>query len=258
MEKGPSFCCPNCLQPVTLKKGQLKIAHFAHKPPRICTWASGETHAHMSAKRILRDAFVVRGLTAVLEAPVLSTGGDRRADVLVTSLDGSRSVAIEVQHQPLDYASISTRTAAYMAAGVPVIWVALLNDEIWAKAEPSGLQMVVERFSVRPWQRWAHAYGMAELWFLDVPTAKLWKGRLTGSLIHVEYSTWHDSYGNEESAGGYDRFSKKWKTLTLSGPYDPAQVLLDTSYRKHWSNKQFSIPAGQMARFVTPSDPSGA
>lgn len=252
VEKGPEFRCPNCEQVVVLKKGRIKIAHFAHKPPTACTWASGETQAHMAAKRFLREGFSTRGLTAQLEVPVLSSGGDRRADVLVTASDGVRRVAIEVQHQPIDYDKIYRRTAAYIAAGVPVIWVAILNDTVWSDAEQSGRDWIISRFAPRPWQKWVHAYGLGELWFIDVSSGKLWKGKFSASIIHVEHTSWYDSYGNEESAGGYDRYSKRWKTLTLSGPYDPATVLMNSHYKPAWSGRDFSLPDGQRAFFIAP------
>lgn len=253
VERGPDFFCPNCRTLVVLKKGRIKVAHFAHKPPTTCTWASGETQAHMAAKRIIRDGLILRGLTAELEVPVLSSGGDRRADVLVTSPDGAKQLAIEIQHQPLSFDQIDTRTRAYMAVRVPVVWVALLNKAIWADAEADGDAWKVSRFSVRPWQRWAHTYGTGELWFVDVDSGLLWRGVLTASLIHVEYSSWYDSYGNEESAGGYDRVSRKWRTLTLNGPYAPASVWLTTSEGRAWSGKNYGIPAGLRARLVAPT-----
>ncbi|MBS1098421.1 hypothetical protein JK191_12845 [Gluconobacter sphaericus] len=49
-QKGLLFLCPKFGREVTLKEGQIKIPHFAHKPPTDCTWASGETQAHMEAK----------------------------------------------------------------------------------------------------------------------------------------------------------------------------------------------------------------
>lgn len=251
-QRGGEFICPNCVKSVILKKGRIKTHHFAHKPPTVCTWASGETEAHLRGKRILRDGFAARGLSADLEVPVLSSGGDRRSDVLVRSPDGSRSVAVELQHQSLSFDQIEARTRAYMAAGIPVIWVALLNDAIWDAAEPVGHQWVVKRFSVRPWQRWAHTYGMGELWFLDVKTGSLWRGTMGASIIHVPSSSWYNSDGSEESAGGYDRTSRKWRTLTLSGPYDASSVLLDVSMRKTYSTKNYSVPGGVMASLKAP------
>jgi hypothetical protein len=250
--RGPDFFCPNCARPVTLKKGLIKVHHFAHKPPTTCTWASGETDAHLRGKQILKAGFIARGLLAEVEVPVLSAGGDRRADVLVRSPDGSRSVAVELQHQALDFAQIETRTRAYMSAGVPVIWVALLNKDTWGAAELFDGKWRVKRFSVRPWQRWAHTYGLGELWFLDVDMGMLWRGIMSASIIHVESSSWYNSDGSEESAGGYDKVSRKWRVLTLDGPYAPSAVLIDVMARKPYSTKYYSIPGGVMAKLKLP------
>lgn len=61
-ERGREYTCPKCKRPVILKRGRIKIAHFAHKPPTNCTWAKGETLAHLEAKKNFRDSYVSRGL----------------------------------------------------------------------------------------------------------------------------------------------------------------------------------------------------
>jgi competence protein CoiA len=45
--RGLNYCCPGCSKTVILKKGRIKIAHFAHKPPADCLLAAGETLAHL-------------------------------------------------------------------------------------------------------------------------------------------------------------------------------------------------------------------
>lgn len=62
-ERGPTYHCPKCRGEVVLKKGRKVVHHFAHKPPTECTWATGETRAHMEAKVLVWDALKVRGLT---------------------------------------------------------------------------------------------------------------------------------------------------------------------------------------------------
>jgi competence CoiA-like predicted nuclease len=63
----------------------------------------------MSAKQRLAEAFLAAGYDTEVEAPVLSEGGDRRADVLLTNKRGARA-AIEVQHSSIDEATIERRT----------------------------------------------------------------------------------------------------------------------------------------------------
>ena len=125
-EKGQAYSCPKCAALVILKKGRVTTHHFAHKPPTNCTWASKETSAHMKAKTALCEALRQQGFKAELEVEILSSGGDRRADVVAWSKDGKSRVAFEIQHQPLSFDGIEQRIRGYIAAGVPVLWIGLL------------------------------------------------------------------------------------------------------------------------------------
>lgn len=58
---------------------------FSHKPPTNCSWARGETKAHLEAKQIVFDGLQTRGVTAMLEYVVDTLPGDRRADVMAWS-----------------------------------------------------------------------------------------------------------------------------------------------------------------------------
>jgi len=40
------FACPSCSKEVTIKKGDIKAHHFAHKPPVTCDHGMGESDAH--------------------------------------------------------------------------------------------------------------------------------------------------------------------------------------------------------------------
>jgi hypothetical protein len=246
-EKGPRYRCPNCGSEVVLRKGRIVAHHFAHKPPVTCSWARGETQAHLAAKKLLRDIFARRGLRTEVEYEVLSSGGDRRADVLVWARNGTR-VAFEVQNQPLDFGAIERRTLAYMAAQVPVIWVGLIKAEAIASAEKTPVGCVISKYTVRPWEKWAHAYSMGSLWFIEPDSEQLWQGTLKEHLIEVPSSLWYSTSGEEQSAGGYTRHSKKWRTLHLKGPIAPNAVSIKRFVRQRWSSKSFTVPGGSAAR----------
>lgn len=250
VERGPVFVCPNCKAVVVLKKGRIVVHHFAHKPPVSCTWASGETRAHLTAKTVIKEGFQARGLRAEVEVEVISAAGDRRADVLVWSPKAPHRAAIEVQHQPLSFDAIARRTVAYMVAKTPVAWVSLLNAQSWEHAKAVGDHFVINKYSVRPWERWAHSYGMGELWFFDAVGEKLWRGVLKAHIIEVPMSSWYNSDGSEEYAGGYERTSRRWRKLHLYGPYEPSRVALKVHKRKPWQGKHFDVPGGWAARMT--------
>ncbi len=244
-QKGPLFVCPKCQTHVTLKKGRLVAHHFAHKPPVTCPWGTGETQGHLKAKMLLYATFTNRGLGAAVEAEVISNEGDRRADVLVWWPQGR--AAFEVQHQPLSFEAIDRRTRAYMAAGVPVIWLGLISQEHIDAAEITPAGRKIARYPARPWEKWAHTYGMGQLWFVDPVNEVFWRGILRESRIEVPYSSWYVSGGDQESAGGYSKASKRWRELHLEGPYTPDQIWLNLFNRKAYATGQYAIPGGPAA-----------
>ena len=246
--KGPQYYCPNCKSEVILKQGRIVIHHFAHKPPTDCSWAKGETREHLLAKTLLRDAFRARGYQADFEVEVLSGAGDRRADVLVTNGRGVR-VAMEVQHTPILYDAMERRTNGYAAAQVPVIWMGILSSKMKDAAVPFNGGLEIEQYVIRPWEKWAHAYYFKELWYIDPQERTLWKGQFSDYLIDVESSSWYSEYGEEQSAGDYSRISKKWKTLTLTGPFSVDEVNIGFKSRKAWQSKTVNLPGGRFAHF---------
>ncbi len=244
-EKGPAYICPKCSTEVILKKGRVITHHFAHKPPTDCTWASGETTAHMKAKTALCEALRQQGLKAELEVEILSSGGDRRADVVLWSKDGKSRVAFEIQHQPLSFDGIEQRTRGYIAAGVPVLWIGLLGTKTFEDAETKGANLVIQRYSPRQWEKWAHAFAFKTIWYMD-DDGKFWRGVFSSHQIEVPYSSWYNSDGSQESAGGYTRFSKRWRILTLTGPYQINTLTIGLKGRDSWTSKEFKLPKSKV------------
>lgn len=250
-ERRTDYCCPQCNTLLVLKKGAIKVAHFSHKPPTDCTWGSAETQHHLRAKVILRDAFRAKGFLADYEVPIQSLQGDRRADVLVRTADGRFQWALEIQHTPILFDAIERRTGAYMAINLPVIWVGILNSAMRENATVIDGGILIRNYTIRPWEKWAHALAFKELWYIDPDEGTLWQGSFGEHLIHVESTSWYEPGGEERHAGGFTRSSKRWRTLTLKGPFNPSNVHLDARWRASWSSPVFRLPAGYFGRFVT-------
>ncbi len=132
-ERGLTYCCPKCKRPVILKRGRIKIAHFAHKPPTDCTWAKGETLAHLDAKKLFRDELRSRGLRAEFEVVVPSLPNDRRADVMIWTPSDLR-VVIELQHTSIGIEAIEKRAFSYAREGIAQAWVPFLRALVWKQA----------------------------------------------------------------------------------------------------------------------------
>lgn len=252
-ERGLAFVCPSCKRPVILKRGRIVIAHFAHKPPTDCSWAKGETKAHLEAKKLFRDTLAGRGLRAEVEFVVPALPNDRRADVMVWSPKGAQ-LAIELQHTSLNLEAIERRAFSYAGADMAQIWIPFLRSAIWKDAERrsggADGNYVIERYPARPFERWIHGLQKGGAWFYDPTRKALWRGRFTGSEIYVEESSWYEEGGEERYAGGFYRFSKRWRKLTLWGPYELGQVKIKIDRRNAWSKAHYRWPGGRVGKFV--------
>jgi Competence protein CoiA-like family len=251
--KGPDYICPKCRDVVVLKKGRIRIHHFAHKPPVSCTWGKGETNAHRQAKKVFKDIFIKRGLRAEVEYEISCLPNDRRADVVVWSPQGQR-YAIELQHTGIDYKELEERTNSYINAGVRVIWVPFLDLNKLANSktlDPSeDGDLFVERFSARPLERWVNGFYCGCFWVYEPASQKVYRARLRKHDIWVEPSEGYDQDGNEFCGGGYPRISKRWKELTLWGPYDIEQVKIQKLTRKAYSKGNHNYPGGCVGGFT--------
>ena len=56
-EKGPDYVCPNCKADVILRKGRVRIHHFAHKAASTCPFSKSESQAHYTAKTLFQKSY---------------------------------------------------------------------------------------------------------------------------------------------------------------------------------------------------------
>jgi hypothetical protein len=239
--RGPSYACPGCRANVILRKGQIRIHHFAHEPRQSCVWGEGETEDHLEAKSKLYEAFLNRSLRAEAEWEVPSLGGDRRADVFIWEM-GAGPVALELQHTPIVPEAMVTRTKAYMAAGVAPLWVPFIDL-------PDGVGPVIEGYRPKPFERWISAFGFGEIWYWSPRHAALFKGRLEPFMSWREGHVWEDAHGFREEVPGQLVRQEGLMTLRLEGPFDPAGIGLRRFRRKPAKFDRYDLPGGPAASF---------
>lgn len=236
--RGAAFACPQCGEALTLKRGRVVVAHFAHHPGSACSWGSGESATHLAAKRAFLDAFAARGLEADAEVEVLSGEGDRRADVLVRHPSNGARIAIEIQHSALALDAIEARSRDYAAAGVPVIWVPTLAvSKLAARAVPGMRLLHVARHTAPPWQRWIDARGDGT-WFWD--DGRLWRGWLSESWLARAPDPGLDPFADT----GWQP-SRRWAGLTLEGPFTAGDLRIALR-----SREAFGLLERPVASFV--------
>jgi competence protein CoiA len=145
------FICFCCQRVVALRKGQINAPHFAHLPPVVCEYGTGESEAHRRCKiaiyeSLSRDARVRK---CELERDL----GTVRPDV--SAYINDVPMAIEVQLSTLSVEKIAYRTNEYRRKGIYVLWLPVYH---------AGLER--ELYSPRPWERWLHAvyFGRVYYW----------------------------------------------------------------------------------------------
>lgn len=250
--RGLGYRCPGCEGDLVLKQGPIVIAHFAHKPPTSCEWASAETIAHLQAKRLMANALRGRGLKAEVEFIVDTLPGDRRADVMTWRPDG-QMVAIEFQHTPISLSEIERRAFSYARANIAQIWIPFLNSTAWRKGTRAEGGYSVRRYSPQSFEKWVHGlhagYGM---WMYDPKEQHFWHARLHPHEVYVEESSWYGEGGEERSAGGYYRTSKRYRDLALRGPFQLDAVRISLNTRFASSLPPHRWPAGKIGYFTKP------
>ncbi len=220
--RGQLFLCPQCHREVILKQGRIRVPHFAHKPPSDCTWAAGETTAHMLAKAWLAEEMRRRGIPTEVEYVLDTLPGDRRADV--ASWVGAIVLAFEFQHTSIGLEEIEARAFAYARRGIAQLWLPFIRPSVFEAGEWRGngvdRYLFVERYAARPFERWVHGLNGKEGMWMNCPSDQtMWRATLKGHQYYVNESTWYEEGGIENSAGGYFKWSKRYRELSMYGPY---------------------------------------
>ena len=223
-EEGPFFCI-GCKKELVLKKGRIKVHHFAHKPPFSCNRGQGETEKHRDCKESIYKMLL--SMPNVRDVDIEHDLGSAVADVY--AVINNVPVAIEVQRSILTVNEITRRTKEYQRLGVHVLWLSLFST-----------RLVEDRFSPSAWEKWCHAtyYGRVYYWVSGLDVIPY---HFSDYKLYVEESTWYESGGNERSAGGYYKFSKRYKT-PLAG--QTVNIAKDFSPKRKtaWNSKTIYIP----------------
>jgi competence protein CoiA len=222
-EQAP-FTCPGCAAEVILRKGPIRIHHFAHKAPTSCRLGFGETQDHRLVKLAIHDALSAEANVTVLELEKRLPGSIADIYAVISGV----SVAIEVQRSVLGIEGIAARTANYHRLGIAVIWVAL----------PDG-ELDFERYSPSAWERWCHAayFGRVYYWMQGQVLRPV---HYASVALHVPQQTWRRA-GREHSAGGYDRRSKLW-VRPMAGMPMTLSAHFQRRVRPAWSGGKLAIP----------------
>jgi competence protein CoiA len=158
-------------------------------------------------------------------------------------------LAFELQHTSIGLEEIEKRAFCYACEGIAQIWIPFLRASELKAAEPHGAgRMFIEKYSPRPFEKWVHGlFGKDGMWMYAPHDKTFWHARLAGHQIYVEESSWFEAGGEERTAGGFYRWSKRYRELTLSGPHSINNLDIKIGTRKAASLAGYNWPAGRFA-----------
>lgn len=223
------FECPECNDEVILRKGTVRIHHFAHKPPVTCRYGAGETETHRRCKMEIYEALLQDSKVrkAALERSLKTVRPD------VSAYINGVPVAIEVQISALSLETIIHRTTEYAQKGIYLLWLPQWTNDLEK-----------EQYSPRVWERWVHAtyFGRIYYWLKGLSVVSY---NFAPHYTHVPENYWYGEGGEEMSAGGFDRISKRYRTPVRGKTLN----LLTDFIRKErdaWQSRDFTIPCSKL------------
>lgn len=262
--RGLRYICPSCLELVVLHQGKVKRSHFKHSKDAKCPYGQGETWQHEQAKAAILRGARARGLEAWPELEILSIAGDRRADVVVYAPnDGAqkdkprRRHAFEVQYSAISAEDLIKRTKAYMAASVPVLWIAVIDEgRFKTKYEVEGSDLIcISQFSVPSWVEELSRLHR-RLWIYVPQSNAFWRAWLLPSWCYKNpIDAYYDSSGEKHSGNsGYWYKAAKQRDLYLKGPFSFEAIKIGTA---NHSDNVIVSPNGEK-RWLVELHPNGS
>lgn len=247
-----AYRCPVCRDPVILRRGRKVVAHFAHKPKAACTARTGETRAHLEAKRVLLDALRARGLRVEAEYATIEIAEDRRADIMAWAPGSGAPVAIELQHSRISLPELERRAQSFARNGIAQLWVPFLAPGIFENAEPIAPDTLkIDRYPVQLHVLWM--YGMAGrdgLWMYQPGERAFWHATFTDHMLMSKEALWYEMGAVKRYHQGGARRSRRFRTLYLRGPWPAEGLRLTLFHREADQSEWFNWPEARLATFV--------
>jgi competence protein CoiA len=211
------FVCFCCQRVVTLRQGGILAPHFAHRPPVVCEYGTGESEAHRRCKLAIYESLSAD--PRVTKCEMERNLGTVRPDVSAY-LNGV-PVAIEVQLSTLPLAKIAYRTSEYRRKGIYVLWLPVYHR-----------RLDQDLYAPRPWELWLHALYAARVYY--------WLEGATVLPMHFR-----DYFINIKGrTRDYQKLSRR--KVPLAGPPLDLLAHFEPQHRAAWSKRPLSGPAARL------------
>jgi len=117
-EKG-TYKCVICGEPVFVKKGVVRVHHFAHYPGAVCKSWEPESEGHLEMKQVLYDMLSKLEWVDYVELECVIDG--KVADLVVKWCDMNIAVECQYSYKPID--DILEKTLHYNENGYYALWI---------------------------------------------------------------------------------------------------------------------------------------
>lgn len=204
-KKGLDYRCPECGKTVLLKRGRVKIPHFAHAEKLDCTYHENEGPEHLETKMWLYNYFSSNGVYSELECRRWS---GIRPDI-AAYINGNW-IGVEVQKSDISIPEIERRNKTYAKNGVDVVW--LMPKSFYTKTTNDEFRMKEQELYFRRMYDWTiFAFDGNEIHAIQVDQVQRW--------IEEAYN----QYG--EPVGGYYKWLSKTFRVEKDRPIDFMRIV---------------------------------
>ena len=189
-EKGDDvFFCSACGEELTLRKGLIKIHHFAHKSTSACQY-KGETQLHLGIKKSIYISLIAELGNRVKNVELEYWLKGVRPDILVTGR--KKQIAIEIQASSLTVKEVLFRTQKYYRLGIFLMWVLPFDHERFMVVDDVEKQFRSQLIRLKAYERTIMHLYFNNLIFWD-RTEKFSKGFIVMKMAEVvtEASTFY-------------------------------------------------------------------
>lgn len=190
-KQGP-FKCPNCLKETILKKGKIKVHHFAHHKKCDCI-RKPETELHMKTK-----INIYKKMKEIFKNKTYIEYNKFKNFIPDVYIDLNKPFAFEIQHTKITFKDIKARTQKYIDNNIYCYWIFNKEDiKFYGKSH----------IKLNSMQLYALKLYKNSIYVYDQEENKIEKWKLGRYFSYNEY------YNDEGEFQSSSRYTKTIKTI---------------------------------------------